>query len=218
MQIADGRRTGGMYELRDAGKLTGVPRGQVRAWFGSAGAAGPPSLLGGVQSGPMGHEMISFLQLVELDVAGMLVRNGASPDIVRQIRDYASDRLDAENPLARIEMRTIARHAAQGGGHDAGDAPPAAPLALIEAYAGERCDYGDDWATKFHPLGRESQLEIDPRYRGGQLCAAGTSLIAIALAWGAASGEPLGKVADEYGVPRRAVEEAVAWFCDDLEQ
>ena len=218
MQAADGRRTGGSYKLPDAGKFTRVPHGQVRAWFGCIGETGPSPLLEGVQIGPTGHELISFLQLVELDVAGMLVRNGASQDDVRQIRNYASDRLDAANPLARIEMRTIARHAARGGGHDAGDAPPAASLALIEAYARERCDYGDDWATKFYPLGRESQLEIDPRYRGGQLCAAGTSLIAIALAWGAASGEPLGRVAEEYGVPRRAVEEAVAWFGDDLEQ
>ena len=211
----DRARTSGKYDPRDAERFTGVPREQVRAWFGCAGERGEEPLFEGVVIGPMGDELITFLQLVELDIAGMLVRNGASTGDVRRIRGYASQRLDAANPLARIEMRTVASHVVQaedGGGRDA------ALLGLIEDHASRRWDYGDDWATMFYPLGRDSELNVDPRYRSGQLCVAGTGLIAIALAWGRASGASVMEVAEDFEVPPRAVQEAVAWFGDDLEQ
>lgn len=213
----DRARTSGLYDPRDAERFTGVPREQVRAWFGCSGERGEAPLFESVVIGPMGDELITFLQLVELDIAGMLVRNGAAADDVRRIRGYAAQRLGVANPLARIEMRTVASHVLQAeDGGDRGSAP--ALLGLIEDYAGRRWDYGDDWATMFYPLGRDSELNVDPRYRAGQLCVAGTGLIAIALAWGRASGASIVEVAEDYEVSCRAVEEAVAWFGDDLEQ
>ena len=206
-----------VYELGEAAQLTGVDPRKIASWFGSGSPGGAPPLLGDGGENGNGRQ-ISFLDLVELDLAGMLMRNGLSEDRIREIRAYADARLDARYPFARVEMGTICRHA-DGGERDAahdGAPPPLTPeLAReIEANARSRFGYTDAWAGFFFPLGRGALLNCDPLVRGGRLTLRDRSLTAELIAEMLDGGQTVAQIVWDYDLAPAEVEAVIEFYAD----
>ena len=213
----DRARTSPVYELGEAAQLTGVDPRTISSWFGLGSLGGAWTLLG---NGVRGNgRRISFLDLVELDLAGVLMRNGLSDERIRHIRAYADARLDAQYPFARVEMGKICRHADGGDGeldsaHDV--APPLTPeLAReIEANARSRFGYTDAWAGFFFPLGRGALLHCDPLVRGGRLTLRSRSLTAELIAEMVDGGQAVAQIVRDYDVAPAEVEAVIEFYAD----
>ena len=212
----DRARTSPVYELDEAAQLTGVEPRTIASWFGLGSPGGARTLLG---NGARGNgRQISFLDLVELDLAGVLMRNGLSDERIRDIRAYADARLDAQYPFARIEMGKICRHA-DGGERDSAhddDPPPLTPeLAReIEANTRSRFGYTDAWAGFFFPLGRGALLHCDPLVRGGRLTLRSRSLTAELIAEMVDGGQTIEQIVRDYDLAPAEVEAVIEFYAD----
>lgn len=213
----DRARTSPVYELGEAAQLTGVDPRTIASWFGSGSPGGAPPLLGDGGGNGNGRQ-ISFLDLVELDLAGTLMRNGLSDDRIRDIRAYADARLDARHPFARVEMSQICRHAAgkeRDSAHD--DAPPPLTSELareIEASTRSRFGYTDAWAGFFFPLGRGALLNCDPLVRGGRLTLRNRSLTAELIAEMVNGGQTVAQIVWDYDLAPAEVEAVIEFYAD----
>jgi uncharacterized protein (DUF433 family) len=97
----------GVYSLRDAAKLTGLKPRRVREWFLGRKAEPDRSRVFQPDFEPIGTvHAISFLDLVDLYVAGHLREHGVSMPTVRKV--YAKLRSDynTPHPFARKELLT----------------------------------------------------------------------------------------------------------------
>lgn len=97
----------GVYSFAEAGRLTDVSTRTVRAWFEGRRRDGKVVGGGRVFRGdyPSG-EVISFLDLIEVLVAGHLRQTGISLDRVRNAHRLVSEQLSTPHPFSRREILT----------------------------------------------------------------------------------------------------------------
>ena len=76
----------GVYDLTEAAKLTGLRRARVKEWFqGRDARPGAGSVFRSDYDAINGDLAISFLDLVELFIAGQLREHGVSLQYIRRI-------------------------------------------------------------------------------------------------------------------------------------
>jgi uncharacterized protein (DUF433 family) len=80
----------------------------------------------------------------------------------------------------------------------------------IEAYAG-RFDYVNHVALRWHPLGRDFRIVIDPRISFGRPIVEGSGVPTEAIAARRAAGEDLDFIAHDFDLTREQVRDAL-WF------
>lgn len=100
----------GVYTFLEAARLTGLSSQRVRSWFEDRDAAGKRRGRGHVFQSDYGSEgIISFLDLIEVLVAGHMREMGISLIAVR--RAYAALRgyLDTQHPFSHQELLTDGR-------------------------------------------------------------------------------------------------------------
>ena len=202
-------RTGKIHHAEEAAELTGVPAETIASWFGGNGS-GDAALFG--DGGGNGELRLSFLDLIELDVAGMLARRGVDEDEIRGLRTRTGEELGAEYPLARIEMQSLPLADDAVAGQRNGAALDPRLARELEANAISRYGYTDDWAGMFYPLGLGALLHCDPRVRGGRLTLRGRSLTAKMIAELAAEGHSVARIVRDFDLDPAQVEAAIE-FC-----
>jgi uncharacterized protein (DUF433 family) len=203
----------GIYAYPEAARLTGVHTQTVRAWFLGRKKHGEPIGGGAVFNSEYGDDpAISFLDLIEVLVAGQLRNAGVSLSVIRKSFLAISKHLSTLHPFSREELVTDGKNIFL---HTAVDAQ--ADL-LVELFRKQhffhkvmkpylsRVSY--DKGTK---LARSWQIMdgvvVDPRRSLGKpvVDAAGIPASILAKAF-FANGQDSAKVADWYGVAVEDVE------------
>ena len=97
----------GVYDLTEAAKLTGLRRARVKEWFqGRDARPGAGSVFRSDYDAINGDLAISFLDLVELFIAGQLREHGVSLRYIRRIHSQLKTRWKTEHPFSRREIRS----------------------------------------------------------------------------------------------------------------
>lgn len=213
--------TSSAYSVSEAAELTKVKPATITNWFRS-GPDGRPALLFAERARAAGEPVrLSFLELVELAVAGEFRRREITLRQIRNARDFLLAHFDGGHPFAVEDVRTISGRVIHAGGSramtaaaaiDAGDDLIQALFEGFEAYARERFDYERGWAIRFFPAGRDEELNVDPRYRGGQLTVSGRGITARTIAGRFKGGESVEYLAEDYDISPAAVESSIRFF------
>ena len=213
--------TSSAYSVSEAAELTKVKPATITNWFRS-GPDGRPALLFAERGRAAGEPVrLSFLELVELAVAGEFRRREITLRQIRNARDFLLAHFDGGHPFAVEDVRTISGRVIHAGGSramtvaaaiDAGDDLIQALFEGFEAYARERFDYERGWAIRFFPAGRDEELNVDPRYRGGQLTVSGRGVTARTIAGRFKGGESVEYLAEDYDITPAAVESSIRFF------
>lgn len=97
----------GVYNLPEAARLTGLKRSRVREWFiGRPSATSRQPVFQGEYEPVNGDRTISFLDLIELYVAGSLRNHGVSLQRLRRIHSKMSEYLNSKHPFSKREILT----------------------------------------------------------------------------------------------------------------
>jgi uncharacterized protein (DUF433 family) len=95
----------GVYGYREAALLTGVAPERVREWFRNRPAGGRRSPIFRGDYEPIdGDRAISFLDLIDVFVAGNLRSHGVSLQTLRKVYRRMGDDLDTPHPFCRREL------------------------------------------------------------------------------------------------------------------
>lgn len=162
------------------------------------------------QDGPQ----VSFLDLVELQLVRTLVEEkGVSlPRLQRSVQDLTR-RKGLHHPLARERLYvTGGRLFAEDGSVmlELGTNGQTALSEVIRA-CGERLEFDRKGiATRWHPMGRENVIVIDPRRGWGEPCIEGTRLTTHAVKMAVVGeGGNVAAVAAMYGIKPEHVQQAL---------
>lgn len=104
---ASERRLGrGVYHLAEVARYTGLHPSRVRSWFkGAAGSANPPALC--ADYSPVRRDLaVSFLDLIDVAVAGRLRTAGVSMQQLRAAHRALQADLGTNHPFAHAEIYT----------------------------------------------------------------------------------------------------------------
>ncbi len=97
----------GVYSMPEVADLTGIPVQRVRAWF-RQGRRLPP-LLGAADGPPAATATQSFLDLVEVLVAGQLRGTGVSMQSVRRVHRGLAEMMQEAHPFAHAQLLSDGR-------------------------------------------------------------------------------------------------------------
>jgi uncharacterized protein (DUF433 family) len=95
----------GVYSFSDAARLTRLRTARVREWF-LPRQSGRAAVFESDYSGETEESIISFLDLIEVFVAGQLRDRGISLQRVRKVHATLSIQLKTDHPFCRKEIRT----------------------------------------------------------------------------------------------------------------
>ncbi len=97
----------GVYDLGEAAQLTGLKRSRVREWFWRrVSDQDPRPIFDGDYAGVAEGQSISFLELVEVFVAGQLREHGMSLRSIRRAHAKLQNDWETKHPFSRKEIRT----------------------------------------------------------------------------------------------------------------
>ena len=97
----------GVYGYREAALLTRLKQERIREWFRNRPAESKRSPIFRSDYEPVeGHRAISFLDLVDVFVAGQLREHGVSLQTLRRVYARLADELKTPHPFCRQELLT----------------------------------------------------------------------------------------------------------------
>ncbi len=96
----------GVYDISEAARFTGLKPARVREWFrGWSSDPIPHRVFRGDYAGVAAGHSISFLELVEVFVAGYLRKHGVRLRSIRRAHARLQDDWETRHPFARGEIR-----------------------------------------------------------------------------------------------------------------
>lgn len=226
--IRDPLLTAPRYRIAHAARIAGRPVPTIRHWVGRSTRAGPglPPVIDCQDQSDRKGVKISFLDVVEIVVIAAMRRNDMSLQRIRDARTHMRDELGIAHPFAVVLMRGSGKHMTYeliGQSHRgdlAGSGQISAPPYDRQGFtdmAGKLFDFeplpaeGLAVATRIYPRGRSVPLVSDPHVRGGRVTIRGTSLTTDVVQGRAASGDPIGLIADDFSVTEEEVNAAIAF-------
>jgi uncharacterized protein (DUF433 family) len=97
----------GVYDINEAARLTGLKRARVRSWFrGRVSDPSPRPVFQSDYEGTGGDNAISFLDLVEVFIAGQLRGHGVSLQYIRRAHKKLRIDWQTKHPFSRQQIRT----------------------------------------------------------------------------------------------------------------
>ena len=215
----NGIRTAGMYTLPEAARLAKVSPRTVRNWL--FGFPNQPSTVRPLFDAPNGQgAMVSFLQLVEVVVAGRLRKaERASFKTVYQAYRNAKQEYPYEYPFAHLELRAIGGHIVHfihGQPHEVSYQALDQPLqwtlpGLVEELM-EQIHYdSDSLAAQWSPLGKDVPIIIDPRFSAGAPTIVGRGVTVQAIHSRFKAGLLIDFIAEDLVLERTLVERALQY-------
>jgi uncharacterized protein (DUF433 family) len=95
----------GVYAFSEAAKLTGLKPARVREWFrGRPSGIGRKPVFSSDYEPVEGDYAISFLDLIDVFVAGQLREHGVSLQVLRRVYEQMQQDLGAAHPFGRKEL------------------------------------------------------------------------------------------------------------------
>ncbi|GAB1540926.1 DUF433 domain-containing protein [Scytonema sp. NUACC21] len=212
------------YSISDAARYLRIPKGTIRSWtvgrrYSIASGSGFFKPLIPIRD--RRPRLLSFTNLIEVHVL-RAIRKQHKIDLykVRSALDFIEEQFQVSHPLAREIFRTngvdlfIERYgslinASKSGQEELRDA--------LNAHL-ERIEPDDTGlAIKLYPFTRSHEedspriIVIDPRIAFGRLVIAGTGIPTDVLTERYEAGDSIDELADDYGVDRLAIEEAIRY-------
>ena len=202
------------YTYVDAARYACIPTQTVRNWFRgvySAGHTMHPVF------GEVPHDGLSYLQLVEVAFVAQMRRvQRLKLSALRVAYDHVRTVLGVDYPFAREHFLT--------DGTDLFIAVLDDPQQVVSASrpgqhawreAIEACarsfDYVNDLALRWHPMGRDFRIVIDPRVSFGRPTVEDTGIPTEAIADRWTAGEDVESLVDDFRLSREQVKDAL-WF------
>lgn len=200
------------YQVQEAARYAKIAPQTVVQW--QKGAAGP------TLTARETRESLSYMQLIEVAVVAALRREGVPLRRIRDTRGYISKTLQAEYPFAEYRFKTDGRRlfmdhaqivgAARGRGtllrpDQQGQLAWAAVIGRLKEFDYEHRGIVIRW----HVAGTDSAVMIDPRVSFGSPMVNGVPTWAIKGRWTA--GEPPDEIADDFGLRKTEVVDALAF-------
>lgn len=214
----------GIYTFSEAGRLTGLGSQRVRSWFEDRTSAGKLRGRGRVFQSHFGSDVISFLDLIEVLVAGHMREMGISLGAVRKAYAALGAYLHTQHPFSHQDLLTDGRKLfvylekeSQSRAEliEIAGQQHAIPQVLLPYL--QRLDY-DRVSRLARQWNIEDGIVIDPaRALGKPIVRASAMPTAVLAAAWRANGEDADRVADWYGVSPADVEAAVRFECQQVE-
>ena len=174
--------------------------------------------LGPALPGKQKRTALSYLQLVEVAFVATFRNLGVSLQRLRKAHEYLSQMFEAEYPFATYRLQTEGTHVLM----DLLEVEPDRELEVIIADKGGQLawkplvgkrfaefDYEHDLAVVWHPVGRESEVAIDPRISFGAPQVSGIPTWAVRGR--KVAGESIEEIAEDFGLSDSQVKEALAF-------
>ena len=218
-EAVNGWRTGAMYSFAEAAHLASVSTSTVKNWlFGYRvdGREVPPLF-----SSDTG-EMVSFLQMIEIMVAGQLRKSGSrvSFNKVRAAYANAQQAWGIEHPFAHLRLEALGGHVVhflrESGpvnSFPALDAPGQRTLpGMLRSETVDRIEYHDDeLAARWFPVGKTVPIVVDPKLSAGLPVIKGRGVTVQAIHKRFMSGMAIDFIAKDFAMKSSLVEEALRY-------
>ena len=170
----NGWRTDPMYTFSEAASLAGVSTGTVRNWLlgYTTGERQALPLFPQSDQGPM----VSFLQLIEIMVAGRLRKvEHASYRKVYVAYQNAKSKYPYKYPFAHIDLEAIGGHiihwvrgtTRQANIQALDDMQQWTLPGLFSEIRKDELDYESELASRWHPLSKSVPIVVDPQFSSG---------------------------------------------------
>ena len=210
-----------MYSFSDAARLAGVSTSTVKNWlFGYTirDHQVPPLFPSGDST------MVSFLQMIEIMVAGRFRRSGSGSKSIsfRKVRvayTNAQQMWNLKHPFAHLKLEVIGGHIVNflehGSPEDsfqALDAPEqwTMPGTLQDTIA--QIDYIQDLAARWFPVGRDIPIVVDPKISAGLPVIEGRGVTVQAISDQHVAGLDIEFIADDFEIPPSSVRTALEYW------
>ncbi len=209
----DGWRSEPMYSFSEASHLAGVSASTVRNWlFGyTAGGREVQPLF---ETADIQGPMVSFLQLIEIVVAGQFRKVGhVTFQRVRRAYENAQKLYGIDYPFAHLRLEELGSHIVErlqsekpGTSLQAMDEPAQRSLPGLILETVHHLDYYRDLAERWFPVGKDVPIVVDPRISSGvpTIFNRGVTIHAIRKRWKA--GHRIDFIAKDFELERDDVE------------
>ena len=216
----NGWRTESMYSFAEAAHLANVSASTVKNWlFGYTvkGREVPPMF---PSSG--NGAMVSFLQMIEIMVAGRFRKSGLVQRLsFRKIQSAyvnAQKGFGIEYPFAHMRLEAIGGHIVhflkEGepvSSHQALDAPEQWTLPGLLRETIDQIEYDDELAARWFPIGKEVPIVVDPRLSTGLPVIKGRGVTVQAIRKRFKAGLRIDFIARDLAMDRGLVETALQY-------
>jgi uncharacterized protein (DUF433 family) len=206
----------GVYGYREAARLTGLKPERVREWFRTRSTSVKrPPVFSSDYKAIDGGRAISFLDLIDVFIAGQLREHGVSLQTLRGVYVRLQAELNAKHPFCRSELLSDGKIVFTRGMDDKGQEELKEVLTLQKVFPQiilpflKRIDYGEvtELAERWH-IAR--LVVIDPRICFGKPIVEAYSIPTTVLADAyQANGQDAERVADWFNVNAEHVLAAV---------
>jgi uncharacterized protein (DUF433 family) len=198
------------YQLRDAARYADTPTQTVSYWFrGHGRRATLPN-----------HEKrtsLSYLELAEVAFVAAMRKIGVSLQRIRRAREYAAQELTCEFPFAQYEFKTDGMGlmfklkeldpTAEEGKLVVADRHGQLAWESLLQRRFEEFDYENNLAVRWHPIGRDKPVVIDPQIAFGAPTIDGVPTWAIRGR--VEAGETIKDIAYDFSLDEKQVNEAL---------
>lgn len=216
----------GIYTVPDAQRILGLPLARVQRWVAGysriLSAGGRKHSQGIVDEGCWGtgrDRGINFFALIEVFTFAALRDLGLSAQRIRKARAELSDRFRTPYPFASHRLLSDGRQILvvlddirEHGLMILGEQGQTALRKVIEPFC-KKIDFcrTTDLVERFWPLGHDHAVVVDPHHGFGRPTIANTNIATETIAQFAIAGESPDVVAREFGIPKKAVLDAVTF-------
>jgi uncharacterized protein (DUF433 family) len=211
----------GLYTLADAARLLRLDRAKLSRWArGYQASANPkegarPPVIQRSVAERAGESILTFYELVELNLVAMFRTAGVSMPTIRRAREKLSERLGTSHPLAMSRVRTdgtrllleIARGETGRIYEELTSEAQTVMGDLAEPFF-KNLEYDEEMARRYWPLGKEKGIVLDPRRSFGAPIDDRTGVPTHPLYAMVRGGTSVKQVADWYQVPESTVKAA----------
>jgi uncharacterized protein (DUF433 family) len=170
-----------MYSFAETDHLAGATVGTARRWIKGYSYVRDGKRIERPPVTPRDEKVsaASFLDLLEVVVIGRFRNAGFSLAAVRKMVADCQDLFGLARPLVQLRFKTDGRDVFVDQGETLLGLGRRKRLMawnqILKPFLDE-LDYGDEWAEKWWPLGRERLIVIDPEYAFGQPVIAGSGV------------------------------------------
>lgn len=208
----------GMYSYARAAALTGTSPQSVRRWLlGYRAANVQRESVIALELPPIDDEVtVSFLNLVEIRLIGLLREKGVSLPRIREAAGYIATEHNIPQPLAWSGLRTDGRDVFLSLGDECVQASGKRQGHLVmervlEKYL-QSLEFADDGlARRWYPDSGHGEIMVDPLFLFGEPALKDTRLSTRVLSGHVAAGDSAQAVADWYEIPLARVKAAVSF-------